>query len=175
MTSSVAAGKAFAVGVVAAAVAGCGSSHNAATCNAGQIGMSVGPFVSEATGQHSLQIELVNHGSACSLKGYPTIQLIDPRGHALGFTYSHKGDQMIPAASPKRVELTKNKPAYFELNKYRCDIQATDGAASIRVTLPGSTTATKVGFPKGTRSIDYCHEAPSLTVDVSPIRLGPHL
>lgn len=137
--------------------------------------MSVGPFVSEATGQHTLQIELANHGPACSLKGYPAIQLLDPRGHALAFSYSHKGDQMIPAASPKRVELTKDKPAYFEFNKYRCDIRSLDGAVSIRVTLPGSSTATTVVFPKGSRSIDYCHEAPSLTVDVSPIRAGPHL
>jgi hypothetical protein len=134
--------------------------------------MSVGPFVSEATGQHSLQIALVNHGPACSLKGYPTIQLIDPRGRALRFSYSHKGDQMIPAVSPKLVELATGKSAYFELNKYRCDIQATDGASSIRVRLPGGATTTTVVFPKGTRSIDYCHEAPSLTVAVSPIRAG---
>jgi hypothetical protein len=134
--------------------------------------MSIGPFVSEATGQHTLQIQLVNHGSACSLKGYPTIELLDPRGRALAFTYSHKGDQMIPEASPKRVNLTTGKSAYFELNKYRCDIQAIDGAASIRVALPGSRAATTVVFPKGTRSIDYCHEAPSLTVAVSPIRAG---
>ena len=53
--------------------------------------------------------------------------------------------------------------AWLRLDKYRCDIAALDSTAVLRLTLPSG--AGTLDVPAG---IDYCAEAPSLTIAVSP-------
>jgi len=101
------------------------------------------------------------------LDGYPSIVLLDQSGHELPFTYNHNGDQMITADPPQEVRLKVGGAAYFAFNKYRCDVHPLAFAASMRVTLPGGTTARTVHLPR--HLIEFCTERPSRIVTVSPI------
>jgi hypothetical protein len=134
--------------------------------------------VSEATGQHTLDVSLTNiSASTCVLGGYPVVKLVDGRGRALDFRYSHGGDQMTTGAKPSAVYLPPQGQAWVRMNKYRCDIAATDFAYKVVLELPrhrGQLRMTKPRYP----IFDYCREAASVSVAVSPfepveVLLGP--
>lgn len=120
--------------------------------------------VSEETGQDTLDWALANESSStCVLYGYPQVSLWDRAGHLLRFAYSHKGDQMTTGAEPSPVYLPPGGSAWIRVNKYRCDIAATD-----------ISSAMVLGLPNGGGNLDvpadftYCDETASLTVTVSP-------
>jgi len=124
--------------------------------------------LSEKTGQNTAVFTLRNTGPACTLEGYPTIVLTDGLGGTLAFTYRHGGDQMITSRPPGLVTVPSHGTAYFAINKYRCDVRASAVARVVHVTLPGSSghLSLRLGhYP----IIDFCREAPSRIVSVSPI------
>lgn len=132
-------------------------------CRAANLKVVPGEPVSEDTGQRTTDWSLTNLANSCVLEGYPTVTALDSQGRVLGFSYSHSGDQMTTAAAPQPVYLPKGSSAWIRLNKYRCDIQTQDTAASLRLNLPsgGGTLSLSAAF-------SYCSEAPSLTIAVSP-------
>src|ERR1035437_9397825 len=86
----------LAVGTVAciATLAGSGyaSGSGVTRCQIAHPRLSVSQPVSEATGQNTVSVVLPNRLSrSCTLKGYPTIGLLDRSSRRLSFTYSHRG------------------------------------------------------------------------------------
>src|SRR5204862_178243 len=80
-------------------------------------------------GQHTAPLEVTRLGApSCTLDGYPSIALLDARGHKLGFRYSHRGDFVVAAHRPHTVHVGGYGSGYFLLNKYRCDIRALSAA-----------------------------------------------
>lgn len=144
---------------------------NAAPCTAADLRARSGPSVSEATGQHTLDISVQNVSRAtCVLKGHPTVSLLDAHGRGLGFHYTHRGDQMTTGAPPSAVYLPPGADAWVRLNKYRCDVTVTDHAATVALGLPrgGGSITLRLPGPSHAEYFSHCDEAASLTVAVSP-------
>ncbi|MHB8506478.1 MAG: DUF4232 domain-containing protein [Acidimicrobiales bacterium] len=130
-----------------------------------------GPSVSEASGQHTLDIDLQNVSrSTCVLDGHPRVSMLDSHGRQLAFRYTHQGDQMTTRAAPFSVYLPPGAKAWVRLNKYRCDIVSTDYAATVILGLPPGDGSFLIPLPAQTRDeyFSYCGEVASLTIAVSP-------
>jgi hypothetical protein len=131
-----------------------------AQCLPAQLQLARGPVVSPATGQHPYVFRLENRSRAsCLLKGYPSVALLDARGHARPFVISHRGDQMVTPALPKVVRLRPGRSAFFMLNKYRCDLgfASTQRIRQLRIGLPAEPRAMrlKIALPRWPQ-IGYC-------------------
>jgi hypothetical protein len=138
-------------------------------CSAAHLELTQGPRWSEATGQHTLLVEIVAGSGSCLVEGFPVVTLVGATGRELPFTYTHRGDQMLPDLEPHPVTIRPGHPAFVALNKYRCDFHATDGAQVVRLTLPGPTLTLALRLATSYPSLDYCTEAPSLQVAVTPV------
>jgi hypothetical protein len=150
-----------------------------APCRLSQFAVSLGPDVSEATGQHTLALRLANNGSrTCVLDGYPGVTLYDAAG-AIPFVIRHGGDQMISSRPPKPVIVRPAGRAFVVMNKYRCDRGAAPGSRGtrrIRITsgtrAAGSASITfgdPRAIPVAYRIPDYCGKGdPGSTLIVSP-------
>src|SRR5260221_10939873 len=118
--------------------AGCGTAaptHIAAVmpCRLSEFAVMPGPYVSEATGQHTLALRLENTGSmTCVLDGYPRVALYDPNG-VIPFVVKRGGDQMISSDPPKPFKIPPHGRAFVVLNKYRCDSGALRATRRIRI------------------------------------------
>jgi len=99
-----------------------GSGAVAPACRPAQLHVSLGPFISPATGQNPRALRIRNSGRPCVLTGYPTLHFIDRRGHAIPFEISHHGDQMVTDAPPAPVRLARGGSAWVVMNRYRCDL-----------------------------------------------------
>lgn len=136
-------------------------------CIAAALRPGPGEGVSEMTGQHTLDVSLTNISrSTCVLAGYPGVKLLDAHGRTLDFSYSHTGDGMTTRAKPAPVYLRPTGKAWARINKYRCDIAPVDTASTVVLELPHDGGSIKIIKPH--YHYDYCQEAPSLTVSVSP-------
>ncbi|HZQ80348.1 MAG TPA: DUF4232 domain-containing protein [Gaiellaceae bacterium] len=165
--------RAVLVAVIAiVALAGCGGRHTANGCPGARLAAMQGSLISEATGQDTLQVQIVDRGAACTIEGVPKVELVDAAGKVLHFAYTDKGDVELRPADPHPVHIAPGRPALVEINKYRCDIHSTDGATVVRVTLPHLRT---LSLPvQARRSIDWCPaEKPSSTVDVTAVQAAP--
>ena len=129
-----------------------------------------GPAWSEPTGRHTAVVDLVRRASnSCTLRGYPTVVLLDSAGRTLDFRYSHAGDVVVTGRPPKTVRVGGGSPAFFVFDKYRCDIHATSVARSLRVRVPGIRGRLRLRLPHYP-IIDFCPAAgPSRTIAVSPV------
>jgi hypothetical protein len=105
--------------------------------------------------------------AACALDGFPAIRVFGPRLGELPFRYTHKGDGELPELHAHPVRIASGGNAAFMVNKYRCDIHWEDFGQAMLVTFPGGAGSRLYRFPRG--GPDYCAEAPSLTIDVTPI------
>lgn len=142
-------------------------------CVSDQLRLEQGPLVSEATEQHTLILEFRNTaGTACTLRGYPQIQLTDDRGARLSFTYQHRQDQMITGQPPILVTLRPGGVAYAALNQNACDnspLAEWRQAKRIEVTPPGAGKAMSASL-HSYPILNYCGPAQSDNqVDVTPI------
>jgi hypothetical protein len=136
-------------------------------CIAAALRPGPGERVSEMTGQHTLDVSLTNISrSTCVLSGYPVVKLLDAHGRALDFSYSHSGDGMTTGAKPSPIYLLPAGEAWARINKYRCDIAPIDTASTVVFELPDDGGSIHIIKPH--YYYDYCQEAPSLTVRVSP-------
>jgi len=125
---------------------------------------------SEATGQHSVVLNLVNtSASSCQLHGYPTIAMLSG-SRALPFVISHRGDQMVTGAQPRTVVVSPKHRAYIVVNKYRCDAGDRAGATSVSVRLGRGSQLLTIRFASISRRwISYCGPGdPGSTLTVSP-------
>ncbi len=131
-----------------------------------------GGYVSEATGQHSLGLELTNDsGTTCHLSGYPGISFIDQAGKSLPFLYRHS-DQMVTAGAPLNVNLPPGSIAYVLVNKYRCDLGDLQVAATLHFIPPNAASALSLNLSpiQGAPQVTYCGQGdPGSIVAVSPV------
>ena len=148
-----------------------GATGAASACRMPQFALHLGPYVSEATGQHSLALKLVNRsGSVCFFDGYPSVSLRDRTG-VLPFVITHRGDQMVTSHRPTRFLVAPGRSAFVLLNHYRCDHGGLRGAARVIIgvaeTHPAAAIVLKVTDPY--RTLSYCGAGdPGSTVAVSP-------
>jgi Domain of unknown function (DUF4232) len=142
-----------------------------ATCRMSQFALAFGPQISEATGQHTLALRLVNRGAkSCVVNGYPRVTSFDRAG-LIPFAIRHGGDQMITAHGPARVLVRPDRAAFVLLNHYRCDRGGLRAATTVRLGLPGTkpaaTASIKITDPY--RRPNYCGKGdPGSTLTVSP-------
>ena len=141
-------------------------------CRMSQFALALGPEISEATGQHTVAIRLVNRGAtSCVVNGYPKVTSYDRSG-AIPFAIRHGGDQMITSHGPARVVVRPDRAVFLLLNHYRCDLGGLRSATTVRIGLPGgarraATLSIKVTDPY--RRLDYCGKGdPGSTLTVSP-------
>jgi len=140
-------------------------------CRTSRFAISLGPEISPPTGQHPLAFRLDNRGAACLLHGYPAVSLFDGRGHVLPFAMRNGGDQVVTSRLPGNVRVERGGSVWIVLDKYRCDLQEVASAHSIRVRLPGTERADRVGraIPRWL-GIGYCGKGdPGSIVYVSPV------
>lgn len=124
--------------------------RSVAECRMSQLGVSAGPYVSEATEQHTLALRLVNRGrQGCVLYGYPRVTFHDARG-LIPFRIRHGGDQIIPARAPKPVNVRPGGAAFLLLNKNVCVSGSSRAAVTVELAtsrVPGSGVAS-FRFPR---------------------------
>jgi len=120
-----------------------------------------GPLLSPATGEHGDIYTVKNTGSTpCTLSGYPTVTLTSG-GRPLGFQYVHGGGPYVTRKPPVVVSLRPGATGYFLLAKYRCDLQSTATATTVRIRLPGQVTEHVLPTPTtttehGASVLTYC-------------------
>lgn len=142
-----------------------------AACRMPQFALYLGPYVSEATGQHSLALKLVNRSpSVCFFDGYPSVSLRDGTA-VLPFVITHRGDQMVTSRQPTRFLVAPGRSAFVVLNHYRCDRGSLRGATRVVIgvagTHPVAAIVLRVADPY--RVLSYCGAGdPGSTVAVSP-------
>ncbi len=141
-------------------------------CAPPHVAVSLGPYVGEATEQHTLALRLVNRGDrVCILDGYPRLVLSDARG-AIRFRITHRGDQMISARRPKPVRVYPGRAAFVVLNKNTCVGKSARAARTLE--LATSAGSVSFRFPKRMafpwRVPTSCADAgdPGSTIAVSP-------
>lgn len=146
----------------------------AAVCRLPQMVVSVGPYVSEATEQHTLALRFRNLGPACLLYGYPRVTLVDAHG-IIPFRIRHS-DQMIPARQARPVHVSMGAAAFLVLNKNACVAGSSASAELIEIATPSAPGSGKVSFrfpprmPLPYRVPDACTDLtdPGWTLTVSP-------
>jgi Protein of unknown function (DUF4232) len=147
------------------------SSQAPTTCRMSNFALRLGPWVSEATGQHTLALRLVSRSaSSCVVKGYPSVRLSDRAG-AIPFLIRHGGDQMITSRPPRRVLVRPGRSAFVLLNHYRCDRGGLRAATVVKIGLAahprGGTASLRITDPY--RMPNYCGPGdPGSTLTVSP-------
>jgi Protein of unknown function (DUF4232) len=141
------------------------------TCRLSALVLRLGPYVSEATGQHTLALRLVSRSaSSCTVKGYPSVRLGDRAG-PIPFLIRHGGDQMITSRPPTRVVVRPGRAAFVLLNHYRCDRGGLRGASVVKIGLAGHarsrTASLRITNPY--RMPNYCGPGdPGSILTVSP-------
>ncbi|MCW2966105.1 MAG: hypothetical protein JWO17_3357 [Actinomycetia bacterium] len=145
-------------------------------CRLSQFAVTLGPYVSEATGQHTLALRLKNKGSVtCVLDGYPRVGLYDSNG-VIPFVVKRGGDQMISSDPPKAFKIPRDGRAFVVINKYRCDSGGLRGTRQIRISSDTrASESASITFedprkvPMPYRIPDYCGRGdPGSTLTVSP-------
>jgi hypothetical protein len=141
-------------------------------CDASLLRLSLGPAVSEATGQHSRIIRVTNMGGDCRLDGYPSIDLRNRHDVRIPFTIRNTGDQMITDRRPGPVLMPTRVAAWFAINKYRCDAGGTGEARIVIIVTDGSAATLTLSRTEG---LDYCGSGdPGSIIDVSPYEPIPN-
>jgi hypothetical protein len=125
-----------------------GEGTRPAPCRLSQFAVWLGPGISEATGQHTLALRLVNHGRTCVLNGYPQLTLTDASG-TIPFVISHQGDQMISSRPPSAVLAHRGDDLFVVMNQYRCDTQTLRVTTKIQIGIPGAglSATASIAFP----------------------------
>ena len=153
---------------VAAAGAGAGP---VAVCGVRGLALKAGGRVTPKTMQLPLALELVNRGTAaCTLEGYPQVQMRSSSGALYGFSYRDHGDAEVTASRPGVVTLRPGGAAWVLLNKTPC-IGSVDGRLAREVWLmaPGTKGFLRLRLANVV-FFDYCGpNDPGHTIDVSPL------
>jgi hypothetical protein len=83
--------------------------------------LQAGHAVTPKTMQTPLLLAIVNRGaSACTLDGYPRIELRGAAGAPYPFSYRHAGDQEVTSRAPGVVTLRAGAAAWVLINKNAC-------------------------------------------------------
>jgi Protein of unknown function (DUF4232) len=123
-------------------------------------------------GQLPILFELVDRGrSACSLEGYPRIELRGAGSTVYPFAYRDGGDSEVTGRRPAEVTLRPGSGGWIMINKTAC-IGNVNGrlAVGASVMAPGSGRFLTVRLGGNVRFPDYCGSGdPGHQVDVSPV------
>ena len=103
-------------------------------CRMRQFTGTLGPRISEATGQHTLALRLTNHGASCAVYGNPAMWFEDAHGR-IPFQVRRGTDQMIGARYALPVHVRRGGSAWVVINHYRCDAGDKRSANVIRIGL----------------------------------------
>jgi hypothetical protein len=139
-------------------------------CSIQQFSVSIGPRISEATGQHTLAVRLTNHRSACTLYGVPAMWFQDAHGR-IPFAVRRGTDQMIAAPYALPVQVRSKGSAWVVINHYRCDVGVKRAASVIRIGLQDAAyrEATTVKIRNHYSMVDYCgKDDPGSIITVAP-------
>jgi hypothetical protein len=154
-----------------AASNGVAGSAPLAACRMSQFALALGPQISEATGQNTFALRLINRGATtCAINGYPKVTSYDRAG-PIPFAIRHGGDQMITPHGPARVVVRPGRAAFVLLNHYRCDLGIVRAATTVRIGLLDArhAAAASIKITDPYRRLDYCGKGdPGSTLTVSP-------
>jgi len=140
----------------------------AAPCRSSNFSVDPTGPISEPTGQHTLTFTLRNHGTACSLFGYPRVAFFDRTGK-LPFGIWHGGDQVVTPRRPARLVIRPGRAAYVALNKYRCDLGNVRAARTLRLGFPRTVRQSFAITVRPRGWIQYCgRDDPGSGITVSP-------
>jgi len=157
------------VGLVQAAAAPRAGAVGASVpgCRPGQLAMSNGPRVSEAT-QQETRIFVVRNASTrrCGLDGYPVVTLFTSRGGVVSFTYRDAGDQMLTGAKPHLVVLAPGGRGYFAINKNVCTLLSNETAWYVAAFPP----VLLIRLANSLDTLDHCgpSDPSGHVIDISP-------
>lgn len=123
---------------------------------------------SEPTESNTAPLAVTRIGAqACTLRGYPQIVLLGASGHKLNFPYTHRGDLVVAARTPRAVHVAGGGSAFFLLNKSSCVVRNAKLARRLQVRLPGVRGLLTLRLPHYPM-LGYCPTG-LMTVAVSPI------
>jgi hypothetical protein len=144
-----------------------------ATCELSRLTPRFVPEVSEATGQNTVVIRLLNHGRACVVRGYPVVRLRDRHG-LIPFRIHYGGDQMVTNARPRRLVIALGYAVVVALNNYRCDLGFTRIATLVGLGIANAPrTGIAIHLPRR-HQLAYCGVGdPGSIVSVSPFEPTP--
>lgn len=132
--------------VILAACGGSGSTGSSTTsgttCQANQLDL-VREHSGIATGRIGVEVAFHNHGSsACSLSGYPGVQLLDAQGHA-ATTHLQQATSAYTFTNQQvqTVSLAAGALAYFKLEWEDMSVQGCNSSSSAALTPPGASSA----------------------------------
>jgi len=120
-----------------------------------------------AAGHLHLVVGLRNTGmQACTVNGYPQVQLRGAGGQAVPVTVTHDGDPAFPAASPSAVSIAPGGSGSFDIgySHVPVDNESCTQASTMLVLVPGDTTALPVSV-----AVDPCDHG---HLAVSPVVAG---
>lgn len=140
-----------------------------AACRVGNLTLSAG--LAQQAMQHFGRIVLVRlRGTrACTLSGYPGVQLVSATGRPLPTSTRRDGSYLFPTVPPRPVALAPGGVASFALGGPAADAAGSAScplAAAVRIIPPGDVGAVRVPM-----TLPDCG-----TIDVSPVvpgRTGP--
>ena len=139
-------------------------------CGTRVLRLQAGRAVTPKTMQTPLLLAIVNRGaSACTLDGYPRIELRGAAGTPYPFSYRHAGDQEVTSRAPGAVMLRAGAAAWVLINKNVCVLNDHGRIARrLDLALPGG--ATFLHLSVGPRAyLDYCPSPdPGHHIEVSP-------
>jgi Protein of unknown function (DUF4232) len=142
-----------------------------AACQTSHLKLSLGPAVSEQTGEHAVILRLTNTGKTCTLRGYPTVRIAHD-GHALTFHHTH-GGMYTGHQKATTVTVARQGHVFFEIAKYRCDVGPETSATNIGVTLPHAAGKLQLHLrPSDQGLVDRCakgNTAQSYVLETSPL------
>jgi hypothetical protein len=133
-------------------------------CRPGQLALSNGPKVSEATQQETRIFAVRNASSRpCRLDGYPVVTLFTERGGVVSFRYRDGGDQMLTSSRPHLVALAPGARGYFAINKNVCTLHYSQTAGYAAAFPP-------VQLIRLASSLDHCSpgDPSGHVIDISP-------
>jgi hypothetical protein len=121
--------------------------------------------------QTPLLLAIVNRGaSACTLDGYPRIELRGAGGALYPFSYRHAGDQEVTSRAPGSVTLRAGATAWVLINKNECVLNDHGHIArQLELAPPGSSAFLHLILGRQAY-LDYCQSPdPGHHIEVSPV------
>jgi hypothetical protein len=150
----------------------------AAACRAGLLRTSLDPLgLPGASGETITVFKVMNLSpEPCTVRGYPSVSVLDARGSTVAFTYSdgpYGGfAPYVTAIAPQQIRVAAAGSVFFALAKYRCDDGHQLVARTIRIGIPGQEPVTVSGSFVG-QLVPVCSGSgnpdPGQTIQISPI------
>lgn len=136
-------------------------------CKSAQLAATAGPRVSEKTQMQSDILQFRNvSATACTLEGYPVINLLDTAGTKLAFNYHDGGNQMLTAKPPQRVSLAAGAVAFAGISEGTCTETVSAQASRAVAVVPRAAESYAITLPL---ALGFCGASdPGHAIYISP-------